>query len=50
MRHSKNKATADELKEELVMLKAEHNTLLESARAFLHYQDFETSAKEIFAY
>lgn len=33
---------------ELDQLKAEHHALLESARAILQYQDFETAAREIF--
>jgi len=50
LRRSKSEATVDELMEELAMLKAEHNALLESARAILQYQDFATNAKEIFSY
>ena len=36
------------LEEELSKLSAEHEALLESARAILTHQDFETSAREIF--
>ncbi len=50
LRRSKSEATVDELMEELAILKEQHNALLESARAILQYQDFETSLREIFAY
>ncbi len=42
--------TKEELVEELELLSAEHTALLESARAILNYQDFESSAREIFNY
>ncbi len=42
--------TKDELLKEYIKISEEYNALLESARAILHYEDFESAAKEIFAY
>ena len=47
---NKDGLTKEELVEELELLSAEHTALLESARAVLNYQDFESSARDIFDY
>ncbi len=39
-----------ELHKKYSKLKVEHNALIESSRAILSYEDFETAAKEIFDY